>query len=141
MKNQKPQEELNDLFLRVLRENKKLIESVARRYSGIDPSLDYEDLLSEAYLAMVNALSNFEEGKKTSFTSYLFWHLQKKFQTVLGGDKVVEVEVNGEKRVLSYSEFIRIKRNLPEGSTFRVMTLLSSFEELLGNGNENMVED
>ncbi len=109
---------------------------MARRYANLDPSCGYEDLIAESYEAIFNALCNFEKGKKTDFTSYLFWHLQKKFQKVLGNNKVVEVEVNGEKRILSYSEFVRVKRGLPKGSKYRVTTLLSSFEELVENGNE-----
>ncbi len=128
-----------DLPLDVFQKNKRLIESVARRYCGIDPSLDYEDLLSEAFLAIMDALVNFESGKKTEFTSYLFWHLQKKFQTVLGNDKVVEVEVDGEKNIISYSEFLRMKAVLPRKAKFRIMTIVSSLEEIIENGEGELL--
>ncbi len=131
--------DLVDLSLDVFQKNKRLIGCVARRYSGIDPSLDYEDLLSEAFLAIMDALVNFESEKKTEFTSYLFWHLQKKFQIVLGNDKVVEVEVDGEKNIISHSEFLRMKASLPKRTKFRIMTIVSSLEEIIENGEKDLL--
>ena len=45
-------------------------------------------------------------------------------------DKVVEIEVDGEKKTVSYSEFMRIKKSLPEEAKWNVVSLLSSLEEI-----------
>jgi DNA-directed RNA polymerase sigma subunit (sigma70/sigma32) len=118
--------------------NQSFVKTLSRRYSKIDPAISYEDLLTEGYIAVMNALDSFDSQTNLSFSSHLWWHLQKRFQSVLGTDKVVEVKhVEGRQEIISYSEFIRVKRSLPEGTEWRVTSLLSSFEELtekMGDG-------
>jgi len=118
--------------------NQSFIKTLSRRYSKIDPAIGYEDLLAEGYIAVVNALSNFNSQSNLAFSSHLWWNIQKRFQSVLGTDKVVEVKhIDGRKEIISYSEFIRIKRSLPQRTEWRVTSLLSSFEELtekMGDG-------
>lgn len=122
-----------EIYLR----NQPFIKTLARRYSKIDPAVGYEDLLSEGYIAVVNALENFNSQSDLTFSSYLWWHLQKRFQSVIGTDKVVEMRYeDGRTEVLSYREFLRIKRGLPEGTEWRVTSLLSSFEKLIEGEKE-----
>jgi hypothetical protein len=116
-----------EIYLR----NQAFIKTLARRYSKIDPAVGYEDLLSEGYIAVANALENFKSQSNLTFSSFLWWHLQKRFQSVLGTDKIVDVRYeDGRTEVFSYREFLRIKRGLPEGTEWRVTSLLSSFEKL-----------
>lgn len=116
--------------------NQPFIKTLARRYSNIDNAVSYEDLLSEGYIAVANALKTFKPQSNLTFSSYLWWHLQKRFQSALGTDKIVEVKYSdGKEGVLPYREFLRIKRSLPEGTTWKVVSLLSSLEELsMGRG-------
>jgi len=117
--------------------NQPFIKTLARKYSKIDPAVSQEDLVSEGYVAVENALDSFDPQRGITFSSYLWWHLQKRFQSVLGTDKIVEVKYNnGKKEVLAYREFLRVKRSLPEGTDWRVTSLLSSFEELVGEKKE-----
>ncbi len=126
-----------DKIYRIFLKNQPFIKTLARRYSKIDPAVSQEDLINEAYIAVANAASSFNPERGISFPSYLWWHLQKRFQSVLGSDKIVEVKYNnGKKEVLTYREFLRVKRSLPEGTDWRVTSLLSSFEELVGEGKE-----
>ena len=112
--------------------NQSFIKTLSRRYSKIDPAISYEDLLTEGYIAVMNALDSFDSQTNLSFSSHLWWNIQKRFQSVLGTDKVVEMRYeDGRTEVLSYGEFLRIKRSLPEGTEWRVTSLLSSFEELM----------
>jgi hypothetical protein len=116
-----------EIYLR----NQAFIKTLARRYSKIDPAVGYEDLLSEGYIAVANALENFKSQSNLTFSSFLWWHLQKRFQSVLGTDKIVDVRYeDGRTEVFSYREFLRIKRGLPEGTEWRVTSILSSFEKL-----------
>jgi len=117
--------------------NQPFIKTLARRYSKIDHAVSYEDLLSEGYIAVANALKSFKSQSNLTFSSYLWWHLQKRFQSALGTDKIVEVKYSdGKEGVLPYREFLRIKRSLPEGTTWKVASLLSSLEELSGEKGE-----
>lgn len=43
---------------------------------------------------------------------------------------VMEINTNGEKKIVSYNEFMRIKRSLPEEVKWNVVSLLSSLEEI-----------
>jgi|CryGeyStandDraft_6_1057127.scaffolds.fasta_scaffold18257_5 RNA polymerase sigma factor (sigma-70 family) len=126
-----------DKIYKIFLKNQPFIKTLARKYSKIDPAVNEEDLFSEGYIAVVNAACSFNPQKGLTFSSYLWWHLQKRFQSVLGTDKIVEVKYkNGKKEVLAYREFLRIKRTLPEGTDWRVTSLLSSFEELVGEKKE-----
>jgi len=112
--------------------NQSFIKTLSHRYSKIDPAIGYEDLLAEGYIAVMNALDSFDSQTNLSFSSHLWWNIQKRFQSVLGTDKVVEIRhTDGRKEVISYSEFVRIKRSLPESTEWRVTSLLCSFEELI----------
>jgi RNA polymerase sigma factor (sigma-70 family) len=126
-------DKVNNLPEQIYSENQRFIKALAQRYSKIDSAVGYEDLMSEGFIAIMEAVHGFNFQKSNlNFSSYLWWHLQKRFQSVLGTDKVVEVDIDGEKDIISYTEFLRVKKGLPEGTTWRVTSLLSSFEELIG---------
>lgn len=120
----------NSSILEIYRKNEKLIKTLARRYSNIDPAVGYEDLISEGFLAVIDALESFDKDTELSFSSHLWWYLQKRFNSTLGKDKVVEVKYDGVNKIISYNEFLRIKKSLPEGVSWRVVSLLSSLEDL-----------
>ena len=119
---------IDELFKKSL----PMIKFLARRYSTIDPAVGYEDLISEGYIAVGEAVKNYVFKKNVSFQTYLWWVLKKRFQSVLrnGSKKVVEVEDRlGNKKLISYSEFQRQKVFL-EGKKWRVVSLNISFEEV-----------
>jgi RNA polymerase sigma factor (sigma-70 family) len=127
----------NDEIDRLYRENFPLISSLARRYSKIDPSVSYEDFIQEAYIAVANAIKDFIPRSGLNFSSFLFWHLQKRFHGLLKDDKVVEVRhPDGELELISYGAFLRIKRKLPGECQWRVLSTTSSLEELEEGGIE-----
>jgi len=120
-----------DRVYEVYRKNQSLINGLARRYSRIDPSVGYEDLVSEGYLAIAEALRGFDSNRgDLDFSCYFWWHLQKAFSSILRSDKVVEIKhIDGEEEVISYEEFFRRKRGFPEGTEWKVKFLNSSLEE------------
>jgi len=115
----------------VYKRNEALIKGLARRYSRIDPSVDYEDMISEGYLAIIEALKKYDSNKgDLDFSSYIWWHLQKEFSSILRTDKVVEIRhIDGSEEVISFEEFLRKKRRLPEGTEWKIKSLTSSLEE------------
>lgn len=120
--------------------NLSLVKSLAKKYAQLDPSLSPEDLENEGFLAVIDALKTYDTRKKMEFSTYLYWHLQKRFQKLAGDDKVVEVQYeNGKIEIFSFRQFQRVKRTLPEGVTYRISSLLTSLEDLKereGNGGE-----
>jgi len=124
---------VNKLPERIYSENQRFIKALAQRYSKIDSAVGYDDLMSEGFIAIMEAVNGFDfEKSNLSFSSYLWWRLQKRFQSVLGTDKVVEIDIDGDKDIISYAEFLRVKKGLPIGAKWRVTSLLSSFEEIIG---------
>jgi hypothetical protein len=92
--------------------------------------------MAEGFIAVVEAINGFDLRSNLTFSSYFWWHLQKRFHSVLGTDKVVEVKhIDGREETISYREFLRIKRSLPEGTEWRTTSLLSSFDEVVGKIN------
>lgn len=55
-----------------LKENRGFIQKVVSRFSCklVDPSIDAEDLMQEAYIVFLNALKTYDPTKNTSFHTY-----------------------------------------------------------------------
>jgi DNA-directed RNA polymerase specialized sigma subunit len=122
--------EKKDKVFEAYRMNQAFINRLAKRYSRIDPSVDYEDLVSEGYLAILEALEKYDSNRgDLDFSCYFWWHLQKAFSSILRSDKVVEIKHDGGEEVISYEEFLRRKREFPEGTEWKVQFLNSSLEE------------
>jgi len=120
-----------DRVYELYKNNEALIKGLARRYSRIDPSVGYEDLISEGYIAIIEAVKKYDSNKgDLDFSCYLWWHLQKAFSSILRSDKVVEIKyIDGREEVISYEEFFRRKKVFPEGTEWKVKFLTSSLEE------------
>ncbi len=126
-----------DEILDLYNENLPMIKSTAHRYSGIDPSVAYEDLMQEAYIAVANAVKSFIPHNGLNFSSFLYWQLQKSFHGLLKDDKVVEISgPGGEPELIPYGRFLRIKRKLPQQMEYRVISVSSSLEDLRERGKE-----
>lgn len=129
---------MGELAFKIYSEHQKVISAVAKKYSKIDPALNYEDLMSEGYIALMDAIESYDPAENLSFTSYLWWQLQKRFHSILGKDKVVEIKFDGKNKLVSYEEFLRIKRSLPERAEWRVVSLKSPIElEIEEIGRDN----
>lgn len=64
---------------------------------------------------------------------FIWWYLPKRFHYALITNKVVEVGKypDGGEKVVSYNEFLRIKKRLPEETEYTVKSLTSSMEDYL----------
>jgi DNA-directed RNA polymerase specialized sigma24 family protein len=123
-----------ELYQRLLPE----IKSIARRYLNLDHALELNDLLSEAYLAIYDALLHYRNGRGQKFSTYVYWYFQKRFENLCCKDKVVVIKNDDGLSVISYKEFQKIKRSLPEGTKWIVESRLIPFEPFDStNGNPN----
>jgi RNA polymerase sigma factor (sigma-70 family) len=113
------------------------IKSVARRYLNLDHALELDDFVSEGYLAVRDALLQYDEDRgKGRFSTYAYWHFQKRFENLCCKDKVVVVKIGDNQFVIPYKEFQKRKRSLPEGTEWTVESRLIPFEPFDGtNGN------
>lgn len=67
-------------------ENLNYVKSLAHQYRG--KGVDYEDLVSEGYMAMVQASSKFDASRNTPFVAYAAPYIRKAM------DKAVEQQAN-----------------------------------------------
>lgn len=108
------------------------IRRVAMSYANLDCAVDLDDLLQECYLAIYSAWRSYDPRWK--FRNYLHFHLQKACGRAVIDDKGVIVPTeDGSTRVISYANFQRIKRRLPDAIQKRCIVVsltlgLSSFE-------------
>jgi RNA polymerase sigma factor (sigma-70 family) len=125
---------LEELYQRLLPE----IKSVARRYLKLDHTLELGDFLGEGYLAVCDALLHYERDRGHKFSTYAYWHFQKRFENLVCKDKVVVVKNDDGLSVMSYKEFQKRKRSLPDGTEWTVESRLIPFEPFDStNGNPN----
>jgi len=117
-----------ELYQRLL----PVIKSVSRRYSNLDQALEPDDFLNEAYLAICDALSQYRVNRGNGkFSTYVYWHFQKRFENLCCDNKVVVLKNGhnqGQQSVMSYKEFQKIKRLLPEGTEWTVESRQIPFE-------------
>jgi RNA polymerase sigma factor (sigma-70 family) len=99
-----------ELYQRLLPE----IKSIARRYLKLDHTLELGDFLGEGYLAVRDALLQYKRDRGHKFSTYAYWHFQKRFENLVCKDKIVVVKEDDDVSVISYKEFQKIKRSLKE---------------------------
>lgn len=131
-----------ELYQRLL----PVVKSIARRYLNLDQALEPEDFLNEAYLAICDALSQYKENRGNGkFSTYVYWHFQKRFENLCCNDKVVVLkngDNQGKQSVISYKEFQKIKRLLPEGTEWTVESRQIPFEPFQNtNGIPESIRD
>jgi DNA-directed RNA polymerase sigma subunit (sigma70/sigma32) len=125
---------LEELYKKLLPE----IQSVARRYLKLDRTLELGDFVDEGYLAVYDALLQYERDRGQKFSTYAYWHIQKRFENLCCKDKVVVLKNGYNSSVMSYKEFQKIKRSLPEGTEWTVESRLIPFEPFQNtNGDPN----
>lgn len=106
---------INEFF----QQNLSIIMSLAKKYLSLDPTLELQDLLNEAYLAISDAIKHYDKERGASFPSVAFWYIQKRFQQIVGEEREVIVNENGSWTVLLYQDYLKLKAVLPESQTVR----------------------
>jgi DNA-directed RNA polymerase specialized sigma24 family protein len=108
--------EQQHLILKTSQQHRKLIESIIARYRYLDPALEVDDLRQEAFLAVARALRgwNPQRALEMKFSTFLYWHVSKKFQALFPGhDKQVLIYTVDDRRyvtTVSYPDFIKHRK-------------------------------
>lgn len=100
-----------------------LIKSIAKRYVNLTDVNEEEDFLQEGYLAVVNALQNYNRENGCKFSTYLTWQIQKCFERLCPSEEMmVEIRRNGDRPiVVSYKHFQKIKKTLPMDAEWTIL--------------------
>lgn len=64
--------------------NVGLLRKLARRYRGIDPAVDLDDLLQAGYLGLAEAERTYDAGKGKSWVGWACWYAKKAMLDALG---------------------------------------------------------
>lgn len=94
-----------------------LIRNIASRYTNLDTTVCLDDLLNQSYFGFRAAIQkyNMEHFGKVKFSTILTWYIQKCFQSLCSPAFMAAevVSPDGERKIIHYNEFQKIKRHLP----------------------------
>jgi DNA-directed RNA polymerase sigma subunit (sigma70/sigma32) len=126
--------ELSKLAAKVFEENIALVKSIVNRFDGIDHINGKEDYIQQAYLGTHNAVRSYRVITDARFQTILVWHIQKALEKLIPPQnrQVIVTYPNGDEKLMSYQAFRKIKRGLPDGTTYRTESRSVSWEALKG---------
>jgi len=141
-KSEPPEGDISELAANVFNENIALVKSIVKRLEGLDPVVTYDDYLQQAYLGTHNAVRSFRVTTDARFQTILVWHIQKALEKLIPPQnrQVIVTFPNGDEKRMSYQAFRKIKRGLPDGTTYQIESRSVSWDLLEGydlNGLEN----
>jgi hypothetical protein len=108
---------------------KRVIASIIKRYAHLSDITSVEDLWSEAYVAFDDAWKKYDPDRGT-FEMYMRWYVQKRYQKLVGNDRVVEIwSPEGEYvETKPYSTFMKRKKVLKkQGMTWTVKSRVTRY--------------
>lgn len=114
--------ELSKLAAKVFEENIALVKSIVNRFDGIDHINGKEDYIQQAYLGTHNAVRSYRVITDARFQTILVWHIQKALEKLIPPQnrQVIVTYPNGDEKLMSYQAFRKIKRGLPDGTTYQI---------------------
>jgi len=106
----------------VFNENIALVKSIVKRLEGLDPVVSYDDYLQQAYLGTHNAVRSYRVITDAKFQTILVWHIQKALEKLIPPQSrhVIVTFPNEDEKRMSYQAFRKIKRGLPDGTTYQI---------------------
>lgn len=114
-----------------------IIRKMALKYAKLDVAVGFKDLVNHGYFAARNTFLHFKSDRgKLKITSYLGWQLQKVFAELcpLRDRMAVIYYPAGTTEVISYQKFQKIKKKLPPGAEFRVISRMVSRDDFENGG-------
>ncbi len=97
-------EEVKENMLALYRQNKGFIVSLARRYSG---GAEMEDLLQEGYIALHEAVEQYQESRGMSFISYAAFYIHRRMRACVDNSRGVHIPLGMDDKIRQYK---RIRR-------------------------------
>ncbi|MBI4595287.1 MAG: hypothetical protein HY730_02800 [Candidatus Tectomicrobia bacterium] len=109
-----------------------IIRKIASKYSKLDVATGFEDLVNTGYFAARDTFLHFKiERGKLKITSYLVWRLKKVFTKLCTlKDRMAVINYPcGVTVQISYQKFQKIKRKLPPGAEYKVISRMVSRDD------------
>lgn len=133
------QNEINKLVA----DNLGYVRATADRYRG--RGLDFEDLVAEGNMAMLEAARNFDSGKGTKFVAYAAPYIQKAMEKAIDDEAgLYRVPKNAAKNVIRGSRAKSLDAPLSAGNQFTLLDIITNKDAEMGDETvnfRNMVDD
>lgn len=97
-------EEVKQNMLALYQQNKGFIVSLARRYSG---GAEMEDLLQEGYIALHEAVEQYQESRGMSFINYAAFYIHRRMRSCVDNSRGVHIPFGMDDKIRQYK---RIRR-------------------------------
>jgi len=138
----KEAESVSALAAKVFQENIALVKSIVNRLEGLDPVVSKEDYIQQAYIGTHNAVRKYRAVTDARFQTILVWHIQKALEKLIPPQnrQVTVTYPNGDEKRMSYQAFRKIKRGLPDGTTYQIESRSVSWdlvERLVGSSSHS----
>ena len=107
-------------------ENLNYVKSVANRYRG--KGVDFEDLVSEGYMAMVNAAQKFDDTKGTLFVAYAGPFIRKAMELAIEQQAALYRIPKSERKLMprSANKAVSIDAPLSIGNQYTLLDILTN---------------
>lgn len=97
-------EEVKENMLALYQQNKGFIHTLARRYSG---GAEMEDLLQEGYIALHEAVEQYQESRGMSFISYAAFYIHRRMRACVDNSRGVHIPFGMDDKIRQYK---RVRR-------------------------------
>lgn len=97
-------EEVKQNMLALYQQNKGFIHTLARRYSG---GAEMEDLLQEGYIALHEAVEQYQESRGMSFINYAAFYIHRRMRACVDNSRGVHIPFGMDDKIRQYK---RIRR-------------------------------
>lgn len=107
-------------------ENLNYVKSVANRYRG--KGVDFEDLVSEGYMAMVNAAQKYDNTKGTQFVAYAGPFIRKAMEQAIEQQAALYRVPKSERKLMprSANKAVSIDAPLSVGNQYTLLDILTN---------------
>ena len=116
-------------------ENLNFVKSIANHYNG--KGVDFDDLVSEGYMAMVQAAQKFDAARGTQFVSYAAPFVRKAMEKAIEQQAGVCRIPKSERKFAnrSTSKAVSIDEPLSAGNKYTLLDILANKDALMADDN------
>ena len=97
-------EEVKENMLALYQQNKGFIHTLSRKYSG---GAEMEDLLQEGYIALHEAVEQYQESRGMSFINYAAFYIHRRMRACVDNSRGVHIPLGMDDKIRQYK---RVRR-------------------------------
>lgn len=120
---------------KLISDNMNFVKSIANKYTG--KGLEFDDLVSEGYMAMVQAAQKFDANRGTNFVGYAAPFIRKAMEQAIDQQAGVCKVPKSDRKFVSRSanNAVSIDAPLSEGAHYTLLDVLVNKDALMADDN------